>query len=137
MGMPEDQPVKAVAINWKKCDQINTVMGGIQLIMSNGKSSPLFLTKVQTDKNFDKVDVDFSKVRRVRGTSNSYWISQLQFQTEEGAEVALVKSYEQEWAGVQQLDEGEEIIGIYGTRFGHTQDNYMGTVGFIVWKAPK
>jgi len=43
------------------------------------------------------VDVDFSKVKKVRGTSNSYWISQIQFQDANGAEVKKFQSYEQAW----------------------------------------
>lgn len=44
-NMPADQPIKAVGFNWKKCDQISSVIGGLQMIYSNGKTSPLFLTK--------------------------------------------------------------------------------------------
>jgi hypothetical protein len=29
LAMPGGQPIRPVAINWKKCDQISTVMGGI------------------------------------------------------------------------------------------------------------
>jgi len=69
--------VKPAYINWKKCDQIASVFGGIQLVMTNGKESPLFLTKVQNANNLIKEEFDASKVRKIRGTSNNYWISQI------------------------------------------------------------
>lgn len=27
--MPKDQPIRAAAFNWKKCDQVNSVIGGL------------------------------------------------------------------------------------------------------------
>jgi len=73
--MPKDQPIKPVAFNWKKCEQIITVIGGMQLLMSNGQMSPLYLTKESSDKNLERLEVNFSKVKKLRGTSNSYWLS--------------------------------------------------------------
>jgi len=45
------------------------------MIYSNGKTSPLFLTKEQSDKSLVKLDVDFTKVKKLRGTSNGLWVS--------------------------------------------------------------
>lgn len=135
LAMPGDQPIRAAAINWKKCDQISTVMGGLQLILSNGKMSPQYVTKVQNDQNFERVDVDFSKVRRIRGTSNGFWVSQIHFHDANNNEIKRVASYQQAFGDDQVLQEGEEIIGIYGTRNAH--NNYFATIGFIVWKPPK
>jgi len=27
--MPKDQPIRAASFNWKKCDQVNSVIGGL------------------------------------------------------------------------------------------------------------
>ena len=133
--MPRDKPFKVAALNWKKCDQINTVIGGIQMVLTNGQISPLYLTKESSDKNLERLDVDFAKVRRLRGTSNQYWVSQLHFLDGAGQELAKIQSYAQQFGADLDLAEGEEIIGIYGTRNAHNQ--YFATIGFIVWRPPR
>jgi hypothetical protein len=45
--MPKDKPIQAVAFKWKKD---RNYIGGIQVIMSNGCHSPVFLGK---NKNAD------------------------------------------------------------------------------------
>lgn len=52
LEMPRDKPIKIATFTWKRCDQINTVIGGLQINLTNGKSSPQFLTKVQNSLNF-------------------------------------------------------------------------------------
>jgi hypothetical protein len=69
------------------------VIGGMQLILSNGKMSPLYLTKESSDKNFERVEVDFTKVKRLRGTSNSFWLSQLHFIDEDNKELNKLASF--------------------------------------------
>jgi hypothetical protein len=103
--------------------------------MSNGKMSPLFLTQQSSDKNLERLDVDFTKVRRLRGTSNSLWVSQIYFMDQNNQELTKLQSYQQQFGPDQELAEGEEIIGIHGTRNGHNQ--YFATIGFIVWKPPR
>ena len=92
-NMPLDQPIKAATINWKKCEQVSTVIGGFQLLMTNGKMSPLFLTKESSDKNLEKVEVYFTKVRKIRGTSNSFWVSQIHFHDKDNNEIKRIASY--------------------------------------------
>ena len=77
--MPRDKPFKAAAINWKRCDQVNTVIGGLQMVLANGQNSPLYLTDESSDKNLERMNVDFGKVRRLRGTGNHWWVSQIHF----------------------------------------------------------
>jgi hypothetical protein len=43
-AMPKDKPIQAVGFNWKKR---GNYFGGIQVIMSNGCHSPVFLCKNQ------------------------------------------------------------------------------------------
>jgi len=102
--------------------------------MSNGKMSPLFLTKVQNENNIERVDVDFTKVRKIRGTSNGFWVSQIHFHDKNNNEIKRIASYQQAFGPDVDIADGEEIIGIYGTRNAH--NNYFATIGFIVWKPP-
>ena len=61
--------------------------------MSNGKSSPLFLTRENREGNVEKVEVDFSKVKKIRGTSNSFWVSQIHFHDKDNNEIKRIASY--------------------------------------------
>jgi hypothetical protein len=61
--------------------------------MSNGKMSPIFLTREQTDNHMEDCEVDFSKVKKIRGTSNSYWISQIHLNDKNNEEVKRFASY--------------------------------------------
>lgn len=62
--------------------------------MANGKMSPLFLTKEGSDKNIEKVELDFSKVKKIKGTSNSYWVSQIHFHDANNVEIKRIASYQ-------------------------------------------
>jgi hypothetical protein len=61
--------------------------------MSNGKSSSLFLTREQSDKNLEEVELDVQAIKKLRGTSNSYWLSQVHFHDRENNELKRMASY--------------------------------------------
>ena len=44
LQMPEDKPIEAVGFNWHKSDDFNgNFIGALQVILSNGQTSPVFL----------------------------------------------------------------------------------------------
>ena len=44
LQMPEDKPIEAVGFNWHKNDSDNGIFfGALQVILSNGQTSPVFL----------------------------------------------------------------------------------------------
>jgi hypothetical protein len=46
LHMPEEKPIEAVGFNWLKTDYDNgNFIGGLQVILSNGQTSPIFLCK--------------------------------------------------------------------------------------------
>ena len=50
LKMPTDKPIQVAKLLWKKNDKHN-FCGGIQVVLSNGIKSPLFLGKDQTAQN--------------------------------------------------------------------------------------
>jgi hypothetical protein len=61
--MPKDKPIQAVAFKWKKRDNY---IGGIQVIMSNGCHSPVFLCKTQNADELQEVKIT-PQVKKIRG----------------------------------------------------------------------
>jgi hypothetical protein len=53
--MPKDKPIQAVAFKWKSIDSGFIV--GIQVIMSNGCHSPVFLGKNQNEDDLKEVKI--------------------------------------------------------------------------------
>ncbi len=46
LQIPEEKPIEAVGFNWHKADYDNgNYIGGLQVILSNGQTSPVFLCK--------------------------------------------------------------------------------------------
>jgi len=74
----DGQPVRVVAIEWQRSAYDKIFIGGIQLVLSNGQKSPLFLAKDQQQKKLQRVDIDFT-VNKIRGTVNNWNVRQLQF----------------------------------------------------------
>jgi hypothetical protein len=78
---------------------------------------------------------NYSQVKRVNGTSQGVFgaITCLIFSTKDGTQLAKVKTS----AGTTfnkdfKVEDSEEIIGIYGGE----SDNYIFTLGFLVWQPP-
>ena len=65
--MPKNKPIQAVGLNWKK--NVGYI-GGIQVIFSNGVTSPLFLAKNQEGTNLQKIEIN-SEIKKIRGTNNA------------------------------------------------------------------
>lgn len=97
--------------------------------MTNGQMSPLFLGLNQHAGNLQRVDINFV-VRRIRGTQNGCCMTQLHFHDESETKIARIQCLQQSFASDQLLNEGEEIVGIFGVK---NPFSSISAIGFIVW----
>ena len=68
IAMPLDKPIKIVGFNWKRSDSDGKTFAGIQLVLSNGSSSPLFLARNTSANNLQWVSLaSDQKVRKIKG----------------------------------------------------------------------
>ena len=134
--MPADKPIQVAKLRWKKNSNSNAYFGAIQVVLSNGVESPVFLGKTQTAQDMIEVPIT-PAIRKIRGSINNYWLFQVIFQSKEGQELQKMESYaHNKFASDQLLADGEEIIGVYGTKDQHA-NGYFSSLGFIVWVPPK
>ena len=76
-------------------------------------------------------------IKKIRGTDNSHWLFQIIFQSKEGQELQKMESYvKNKLASDQVLAEGQEILGVYGTK-DQDESGCFRSLGFIVWEPPK
>jgi hypothetical protein len=76
-------------------------------------------------------------IRQIGGSSNNEWLSHIHFKSKNGQFIQKMEYFKSgNRANDQLLADGEEIIGIYGTK---DQDapGYWSSLGFIVWLPPK
>ena len=69
-AMPKDKPIQAVGFKWKK--RVGGYIGGIQVIMSNGCNSPVFLGKGMNADDLQEVKIT-PQVKKIRGTYVGGW----------------------------------------------------------------
>ena len=134
--MPADKPIQVAKLRWKKNSNSSSYFGAIQVVLSNGVESPVFLGKTQTAQDMIEVPIT-PDIRKIRGSINNNWLFQVIFQSKEGQELQKMESYaNNNFASDQLLADGEEIIGVYGTT---VESGYSGfsSLGFIVWVPPK
>lgn len=134
MAMPEDQPIRVVGFNWKKCDSDKKTMAGIQVILSNGQTSPFFLARNTTEANIERVNITSDqRIRKIKGQQglNSN-LSEIYFYDETSNLITQMVADVVGGYDTILLGDGEEIIGIYGTK-NRIYDN-LDTLGFIVWR---
>ena len=133
--MPADKPIQVAKLRWKKNSNNSSYFGAIQVVLSNGVESPVFLGQTQTAQDMIEVPIT-PAIRKIRGTQNGTWLYQIIFQSKEGQELQKMESYvTNKFASDQVLADGEEIIGVYGTKDQHESGFY--SLGFIVWVPPK
>jgi len=89
--MPADKPIQVAKLRWKKNSIIDYYFGAIQVVLSNGFESPVFLGKNQTSENMIEVPIT-PAIRKIRGTNNNYSISQIVFKANDGAEISKMES---------------------------------------------
>ena len=116
LQMPEDKPIEAVGFNWHKSDANNAnYIGALQVILSNGQTSPVFLCLKQVQKNLQRVNLT-APVKTIRGTYSGTHVSYIFFHDVNNKQVAEINTgYKSNFAPDCVLNEGEVIIGVYGT----------------------
>ena len=113
--LKERQSFKVKSFSFKKCTPSCTRFGAIQVNLTNGKSSPVFTAVDQSPSGLKTINIpDSSLIRKVVGRSID--IGRVEFYDDKGKFIACLKtdysgSYE---SGTGTLNEGEEIIGLYG-----------------------
>ena len=102
--------------------------------MENGSASPVFRATGQSDKALLEVDLRFD-VSKIAGTYHGGCLASLLFTGEGSYEVSCLDSGNRNDLAVEvQLEAGEELIGIFGTR---SHRNQIRGFGFLVWRPPK
>ena len=86
-AMPKEKPIQAVGFKWKKDGDL---IGGIQVIMSNGCNSPVFLGKTQNADNLQEVKIT-PQVKKIIGTKvNQAYVRSAYFQDKAGNEISRI-----------------------------------------------
>ena len=129
--------IKVADLKYKKKSNSDSYFGGFQLILSNGKSSPVFLCNGQDETNLQSFGIaDYSVVKRIKGSklTDNYSLHKLSFGKRDGSEITKVELHDYLPYGPEfVLTDDEEIIGIYGTQ---KETHLFAQIGFIVWKPP-
>ena len=132
--MPEDKQIKLVGFNWKKCDSDKKNIAAIQVILSNGITSPLFLARNATTSNIERVNITnkqrIEKIKGQQGMNGS--VSEVYFYEKDGSLITQMVADVVGGYDLATLDEGEEIVGVYGTK--NKIYDHLDTLGFIVWR---
>jgi hypothetical protein len=89
LKMPTNQPIRALKIRWKANSKSTNYIGGVQIVLSNGHSSPVFLGKAQDDKNMQEVVIT-PGIRKLRGTNANSYIRQVSFLDENNNEILKI-----------------------------------------------
>lgn len=135
--MSAEKEVRVAKIKWKNAEASGNYLGGVQVILTNGGESPVFLAKANNPQNADnmKEAVITPAIRKIKGTNPGSWFFEATFLSEDGKEVSSIKTNN---SGTKEfvLAAGEEIIGVYGTKDVHG-NSYFHSLGFIVWVPPK
>jgi hypothetical protein len=130
--MPKDKPIQAIGFKWKNRD---VYISGIQVIMSNGCHSPVFLGKGMNADNLQEIKIT-PQIKKIRGTFvGGYYVKNIYFQDKNGVEISRIVPGNERFAPDVILEDEEEIIGVYGTKDVNTDGNFY-SLGFIVWKPP-
>jgi hypothetical protein len=133
MKMIQDGDVRACMLKWKKSKTYQGI-AAVQIVLSNGKNSPVFLGKNQTEDGMNEMVLD-SRVRKLQGTKGA-WPCQLTLFDKDDAVISKIELNNNNLGEKQVLKEGEEIIGMYGHK-NSDGDGVFHTLGFIVWTPPK
>ena len=91
LKMPTNQPIRALKIRWKANSNFSYYLGGVQLVLSNGHSSPMFLGETQNDNDMQGAVIT-PNIRKLRGTTANDWIviRQVSFLDEKNNEISRI-----------------------------------------------
>lgn len=131
LKMPTGSPIQVSELRWKKNGD---GFGAIQVILSNGQKSPVFLASGQNADNLSAVPIP-ADIKKIRGSATNIRVSQIIMQDKNGVEIAQMKTGSGELGTDQVLKEGEQIIGVHGHVKGYGWG--FANLGFVVWVPPK
>ena len=118
MQMPKNISIKLAALKYYD----NSGFMAFQVVLSNGISSPVFISDDVSNKSLKNFAVsDYSLVKRVKGTPQDGGhfnnLSKLSFGKKDGTEITKVETDNYtEYGPDYVLNDSEEIIGIYGSK---------------------
>ncbi len=85
------------------------------MVLSNGVSSAVFTAPGTNDQGMLSFNIpDYSQVKRVNGTYPGYNLGGLIFRKSDGTQIDKVETISKNYGTEFVLDDGEEIIGIFG-----------------------
>ena len=100
--------------------------------LSNGMSSPLFLSPDVDSSNVQKLRIENPEaIRKIQGTYQLAAIRQMFFKDIRGKTLASIETEEYQLGDEIELQEGEQIVGVYGS---HYAKGFINHLGFIVWR---
>lgn len=70
LEMPRDKPIEIAKLRWKKSSQNSNYFGAIQVVLTNGIKSPVFLANGEKAENLIEVAIS-PQIRRIKGTANN------------------------------------------------------------------
>jgi len=101
-------------------------------VFSNQIKSPLYLAKNEKDKGLKLANVDLSEpTKSIYGDHEESAIKKIIFQSEEESDLLCLVASDDNTGQTIQLEDGEEIIGLYGNK---DSRKWFINLGFIVWK---
>ena len=106
---------KVKSFSFKESTYCSDRFGAIQVNLTNGKSSPVFTAVDQSPSGLKTINIpDSSLIRKVVGRSID--IGRVEFYDDKGNEIAGLRTDDSgsNESGTGTLNEGEEVIGLYG-----------------------
>ena len=100
-------------------------------MFTNDFKSPLFLAGGITADNLKQLRFDEKKsIKTIHGDASDKLIRKLFLKDKDKNDITKIEASNDNAGQEIQLEEGEEIIGIYGNK---NNDNCFYNLGFIVW----
>ena len=127
-----DKPIKVTSFTHRM--RAGNDFHSIQVSLSNGKASPLFAAPDTSNlTSLTTLQIpDASLIKRIQGTKGSY-MHQIIFKKADGSELYRIEAQTNTLGDDHILNDGEEIIGVYGGYYLQCID----ALGIIVWIPPK
>jgi hypothetical protein len=134
LRMPAGKPIRVVGFNWKKSDSDGKAIAGVQVILANGVTSPLFLARGATSENIERVNITADqRIKRIKGQQGAHSnFNEVYFYDSNNNLITQMVASKSGQYDTLVLEDGDEILGVYGTK-NKLYDN-LDTLGFIVWK---
>jgi len=133
LAMPENEPIRVCGFNWTKSED-GKAIAGIQVILSSGKTSDLFLAKNAKADNIERININpdqvVKKIKAQQGMNSN--VNDVYFFDSKDALITQMVASHGGGYDTVTFGEGEELLGVYGTK--NRIYDHFDTLGFIVWK---